>query len=338
MGAPKDLDVAWTRSPAAARVREVLVCGVLGAAMDAYTRRTLHGRSGLDGVQGPVVFVANHNSHMDTPAILRALPRRWRRRTAVAAAADYFYGNRRNAIAASLAFGTVPLDRAGGGLGDAAIGHIDAHLAGGGSLLVYAEGSRSQDGAVARLRSGAAVIAARHDAPVVPIFLAGTRDAMPRGRHWMVWRGGRPGRGRHPVEIRFGAPMHPAREGLDPRAVMERVRSFLAEHGADTRGLPENADPGATGQLEAPTSGASPTPVAASDAGRRTDGPASATGAAPAVDASPVYEAAASDDATAARRAAVDLRAREPVGVDDRGHGDAEPVEQERTTAGGRRD
>jgi hypothetical protein len=60
--------------------------------MDLYTRRRLIGRERLDQLTGPVVFVANHNSHMDTPVILRALPGRWRRRTAVAAATDYFPG------------------------------------------------------------------------------------------------------------------------------------------------------------------------------------------------------------------------------------------------------
>ena len=62
-----------------------------------------------------MVFVANHASHMDTPALLRALPGKRRRRTAVAAAVDYFYTKRRNAVAASLVFGTVPVDRAGAG-------------------------------------------------------------------------------------------------------------------------------------------------------------------------------------------------------------------------------
>ena len=34
----------------------------------------LSGRERLDDLADPVVFVANHNSHMDTPVILRALP------------------------------------------------------------------------------------------------------------------------------------------------------------------------------------------------------------------------------------------------------------------------
>ena len=63
-------------------------------------------------LDGPVVFVANHCSHVDTPVLLRSLPASWRRRTAVAAAADYFYSRRLLASAVSLAFGTVPLERA----------------------------------------------------------------------------------------------------------------------------------------------------------------------------------------------------------------------------------
>jgi Acyltransferase len=92
--------------------------------MDLYTRRHLAGREHLDDLTGLVVFVANHNSQMDTPVILRALPSRWLRRTAVAAAADYFYYKRRNALSASLAFGTVPLERSSGaGVGPGQTAH-----------------------------------------------------------------------------------------------------------------------------------------------------------------------------------------------------------------------
>lgn len=211
----------------------MIVCGVLGPAMDLYTRRQVHGRNHLDGLAGPVVFVANHSSHMDTPAILRALPRRWRRRTAVAAAVDYFFTKRRNAVSASLAFGTVPVHRNGGGLGPRATAHLDRLLEGGGNLLMYAEGTRSHDGSVSRLRSGAVVLAVEHGLPIIPIFVGGTGKAMPRGHHWMVFRAGRPGP-RHAIEIRFGPPIRPRPD--EPREdVMERVRLFLAESGADTR-------------------------------------------------------------------------------------------------------
>jgi 1-acyl-sn-glycerol-3-phosphate acyltransferase len=233
MSEPAELDIRWTRSGWASRIREALICGVLGPLMDLYTRRRLAGRQHLEDLTGPVVFVANHNSHMDTPVILRALPGRWRRRTAVAAAADYFYAKRRNAVSASLVFGTVPLERNNGaGVGPGQTAHLASHIRAGGSLLIYPEGTRSRDGRVGRLRSGAALLAAEHDLPIVPIYLSGTGAAMPRGRHWMVFKAGRPGP-RHPIEIRFGNAIR-RRAGERPSDVMERVRLFLAECGATT--------------------------------------------------------------------------------------------------------
>jgi 1-acyl-sn-glycerol-3-phosphate acyltransferase len=201
--------------------------------MDLYTRRRVSGREHLDRLVGPVVFVANHNSHMDTPVILRALPGRWRRRTAVAAAVDYFYNKRRNALSASLAFGTVPLERKGGvGVGPGQTAHLNRIIRDGGSLLVFPEGTRSRDGRVGRLRSGAALLAAEHNLPIVPIYVSGTREAMPRGHRWMVFKAGRPGP-RHPLEICFGEPIAP-RTHERPTQVMERVRLFLTGCGAET--------------------------------------------------------------------------------------------------------
>ncbi len=234
---PADLDLPWTRATAASRVRELLVCGVLGPLMDLYTRRRVAGRERLDDLTCPVVFVANHNSHMDTPVILRALPGRWRRRTAVAAAIDYFYDKRHKALSASLAFGTVPLDRSSGaGVGPGQTAHLDRLIGEGGSLLFFPEGTRSRDGRVGRLRSGAALLAAEHHLPIVPIYVSGTGEAMPRGHHWMVFKAGRPGP-RHSLEIRFGTPIHPGACDC-PGEVMERVRLFLAESGAETEREP----------------------------------------------------------------------------------------------------
>jgi 1-acyl-sn-glycerol-3-phosphate acyltransferase len=233
MAEPADLDVPWTRGTAASRARELFICGLLGPLMDLYTRRRVGGRKHLVDLTGPVVFVANHSSHMDTPVILRALPGRLRRRTAVAAAADYFYDTRRKALTVSLAFGTVPLDRnSGAGVGPGQTAHLERHIGDGGSLLVFAEGTRSRDGRVGRLRSGAALLAAEHNLPIVPVYVSGTREAMPRGHHWMVFRTGRPGP-RHPIEVRFGSPIEPV-AGERPSQVMERVRLFLAECGAET--------------------------------------------------------------------------------------------------------
>ena len=179
--------------------------------MDVYTRRRVARRERLDKLMGPAIFVANHNSHMDTPAILHALPGRWRRRTAVAAATDYFYGKRRNAVAASLVFGTMPLDRSSGaGVGPCQTAHLGRHLREGGSLLVFPEGTRSRDGRVGRLRSGAAILAAEHHLPIVPIYMSGTREAMPRGHRWMVFKA-KPARTAPPNRDSLRLPDRPSR-------------------------------------------------------------------------------------------------------------------------------
>jgi 1-acyl-sn-glycerol-3-phosphate acyltransferase len=222
---PPELDATWARSAPARAVREAVLMGVLGPLMDIYTRRTVHGREHLDGIEPPVVFVANHSSHFDTPALLRALPRRWRRRTAVAAAADYFYAKRRLGWTVSLFFGTVPVARDGRGLDDDSTAHIKGLFEQGWSLVMFAEGTRSRDGSVGKLRSGSAVLAAQHDLALVPIHVSGSHDVMPVGRYWMKFQ---PGFKRHPVEIDIGRPLRP--DDAEHRTdVMERVRVHLEQ-------------------------------------------------------------------------------------------------------------
>src|SRR4051812_39521759 len=87
--AASQLDVPWARSAIARLVRAAFLRFVLEPTLDFYTRRYPRGRDELADVRGRVILASNHISHMDTPVILASLPRRLRRRTAVAAAADY---------------------------------------------------------------------------------------------------------------------------------------------------------------------------------------------------------------------------------------------------------
>jgi 1-acyl-sn-glycerol-3-phosphate acyltransferase len=172
------------------------------------------------------VFVANHSSHLDTPTILRALPLKWRQRTAVAAAADYFYKRRLVAQAVALIFNTVPLQRRGGGLGDGSMTHVDRLIDQRWNLLMFPEGTRSRDGRLGKMRSGAAVIAQQHHVPIVPIFVKGTHEAMPPGRNWPKRLKRRFLSRRHRVEVHFGTPIWPGTD--EPRGeVMARVQAFL---------------------------------------------------------------------------------------------------------------
>ncbi|HSD80515.1 MAG TPA: lysophospholipid acyltransferase family protein, partial [Solirubrobacteraceae bacterium] len=183
-------------------------------------------REVLKKLRGPAIFVANHSSHLDTPVILRALPRRWRSRTAVAAAADYFYKKRRIAIAVSLAFGTVPIARCGGGAGRDSLDHLERLVRKRWSVLMFPEGTRSRDGSLSRLRSGAVILAARRGVPIVPISVTGTNEAMPPGRSWprRLHRGLLPRR--YPVEVTFGDPII-VEDEADIEPTKERVHAFF---------------------------------------------------------------------------------------------------------------
>jgi 1-acyl-sn-glycerol-3-phosphate acyltransferase len=227
-----EMDVSWARCGYAKAARAGLLSLGLGPLIDFYVRNRTAGREVFDTLRHPVIFVANHSSHLDTPTILRALPRRWRSRTAVAAAADYFYDSRWKARGVALLFNTVPIGRKGGGLGDGATDHVDRLIDEGWNLVMFPEGTRSRDGEVGRVRSGAAVIAANHDIDIVPIYVSGTHEAMPPGQNWPRRIPGRFFSRRHEVEVRFGRPIRP-RDAEDRHEAMNEVRAFW-----DREGLP----------------------------------------------------------------------------------------------------
>jgi 1-acyl-sn-glycerol-3-phosphate acyltransferase len=241
----RDMDMPWARCAPARMARESILQFVLKPLIGIYARMRVNGRDTFDGVPPPVVLVANHSSHLDTPTILRALPRKWRQRTAVAAAADYFYTKRAAASAVALAFNTIPImRRGGGGAGGGGFDHVDRLIQQRWNLLMFPEGTRSRDGSLGPLRSGAAVIAQQHGIPIVPVHLTGTRDAMPPGRNWPKRaRGWLPRR--HRIEVSFGPPVRPA-DGEAPREMMTRVRAYLCDEDA---GHATNGAHAATGRF-----------------------------------------------------------------------------------------
>jgi 1-acyl-sn-glycerol-3-phosphate acyltransferase len=205
---------------------------VLNPLMDLYARRRAIGRDRLATLKGPVILVANHASHMDTPVILSALPRKLRKRTVVAAAADYFYKNRFTAWLVSFIFNTTPIDRQGGsGVSKNGGGHLDKLLDQGWNLLLYPEGTRSRSGATGRIRRGAAVLAAAHGLKIVPIRVTGTREAMPPGRWWPKRLRARPVSKRHRITVSFGEPISPT---ADTSALIETVQRFFDESGSSS--------------------------------------------------------------------------------------------------------
>src|SRR5438552_1557449 len=196
---PRVFPTSWARTRPAKAVREAILRYGFRPVVWTETDPTVEGLDNLEGLAGPVMFIANHASHMDTPLVLCSLPKEWRERTAVAAAADYFFDVRWRAASTALVFNTFPIERTGGKRATATARKLVRE---GWNLLVFPEGTRSRDGWVGRWRHGAASLCLDFGIPAVPIALRGTFAAMPRGRNW-------PMRGRYPVSVRFGPSILP---------------------------------------------------------------------------------------------------------------------------------
>ena len=215
---PAEFPTGWSRRPGAVLAREVVQTVAFGPLVRSQTRLSVQGLDrldGLDGLDGPCVFAANHASHLDAPLVVLSLPPEVRRRTAVTAAADYFFDAWWRAAGTALLLNTVPMERMSGRVSSTPARLLDE----GWNLVVFPEGTRSVDGWSGPLRGGAAHLAVGAGVPVVPVSLRGTYAAMPRGRTW-------PTPGRPPLEVRFGAPLHPG--DRSPRELTAALASSVA--------------------------------------------------------------------------------------------------------------
>ena len=121
------------------------------------------------------IFVANHQSHYDTPVIFSSLPYQLRIIAKESLArfpvlgwhlkrGGHLFVDRRNP------------DQSG------ILSRWRALVSQGLSLIIYAEGTRSRDGRVARFKAGSFLLAIQAGLPVVPVAIVGTRRVMPKGR------------------------------------------------------------------------------------------------------------------------------------------------------------
>jgi len=208
----------WARTPAGVAIRQAILKGGMNPILRNELSLAVHGRDNLDGVEGPVIFFANHTSHLDATLIMTTLPDEWRAKTAVGAARDYFFDVWWRQVFTALVYGAFPIERGGGTRG---VSKARELLDDGWSLLVFPEGTRSPDGHVQRFRHGTARLCGEADVPAVPIGIRGAYQAMPKGRFW-------PKPGRLPVTVRYGRPLQPG-EGESHQEFSRRMTGAIAE-------------------------------------------------------------------------------------------------------------
>lgn len=171
---------------------------------------------GLESVprHGPVILAGNHISFADeffTPIAAR-------RQVVYFAKAEYFTTPGIKGRLSSVFFttlGHVPVERADTRAAASVIDIGVDVLRRGLALGIFPEGTRSPDGRLYKFRTGAARLALRTGAPVIPVGVRGTREVQPPGsRRWH----------RAPVAVHFGAPLH-----FGDRAAEERSARALRE-------------------------------------------------------------------------------------------------------------
>jgi long-chain acyl-CoA synthetase len=210
----------WPRSWPLRAIRAAIQDAVLFPALHFLSRPlTIDEQHHLTRLPGPALLIANHASHLDSLTVLAALPEARRRRTTVAAAADYFFADRRRALIAAIALGAFPFHRTGPVA--ASLAHCGDLADAGHSLLVFPEGTRSTSGRIAPFKPGIGLLARELGLPVVPIYLDGLFDVLPKGRT-LPW----PGR----VRVVVGAPLRidPSLTNAEAAAHLEAALRALA--------------------------------------------------------------------------------------------------------------
>ncbi len=170
--------------------------------------------SGLENVPPPpFVYCSNHQSLLDVLTLGAVLP------------GDFKWAAKRSLM--NIPFlgwhlqlaGHVPVERHGGARTAAqVIGQFEKVLRDGKPLLVFPEGTRSEDGIVRPFKNGGFYAAVRAGVPVVPVALDGTYKLMQKGAFHT---------GDGLVRVRVGKPIHAKKEGKEgPRVNDLRERTY----------------------------------------------------------------------------------------------------------------
>ena len=89
--APRIPPPRWARSRPVSMARGALRQGMFLPLFHHYIALDVAGLPNLDGVAPPVIFAANHASHLDTVALAAALPAEWRGKLAPAVRQQHFF-------------------------------------------------------------------------------------------------------------------------------------------------------------------------------------------------------------------------------------------------------
>ena len=168
---------------------------------------------GLDQVptEGPVIYMGNHQGNFDINVLSLAIPRLF----SWVAKEELFriplFG------AAMKRAGYIPLDRSDGRKALKSMKQAAERIAGGASVVIFPEGTRTKDGSLLPFKRGAFLLAAKAGVPIVPFTINGSREVNPPNRLELY-----PGT----ISVSFAEQIPSA--GLPEAQLMTQVREAIA--------------------------------------------------------------------------------------------------------------
>ncbi len=165
---------SWNRSWPARWLRRAAQATLVRPLTRYYTRISVAGVENLKDLKPPVIFAPNHQSFMDVPAILYALPAEWRSRLAPAMAKEWFephfhperyslwkrFTSGLQYYSATLFFNAFPLPQREMGA-RRTLRYMGSLTDEGLCVLIFPEGDRTHAGELLPFRPGVAMLAAR---------------------------------------------------------------------------------------------------------------------------------------------------------------------------------
>ena len=133
------------------------------------------------------ILIANHNSHMDTMAIMSAIPSRYIHKVHPIAARDFFGGSLFKKILMRYLVNATLIKRDRDDPNNDPIDSMDKMLKKSRSLILFPEGSRGIPGVMAKFKKGLGYLIQRNpEINVIPVYLDNVYKTLPRGKNLIL--------------------------------------------------------------------------------------------------------------------------------------------------------